>query len=152
MRISSPKLIILAGVLLAGAAGLTACGSNAALPGINPSLAIRAPADDSTVNLSAEGKIAIGFDTNYTIRAPGTCSGQNNCGHVYVLVDNSSCNSPNQPYNVLALASPVEADLRRCATPTGMHTITLELHHDAGAVVNNLVGSPVTDSVTITAQ
>jgi hypothetical protein len=132
--------------------GLVACGSNAALPGVNPSLAIRSPANNSSVNLSSDKKIAIGFDTNYAIRAPGTCATQENCGHVYVLVDNSSCNTANQPYNVIALASPVEADLSRCATPTGMHTIMLELRYDNGSVVNNLVGNPVADKVTITTQ
>jgi hypothetical protein len=131
---------------------LTACGSSGGLPGITPSVAIRSPANNSSVNLSADKKLAINFDTNYTIRAPGSCAGVENCGHLYLLVDNSSCNLPNQPYNVLVLSSPVEADFTRCATPTGMHTIVLELRHDNGSPVFSLFNTPVTDQVTVTVQ
>ena len=52
----------------------------------------------------------------------------------------------------MASSSTSFADLSLCATATGMHTITVELHHDDGTMVNNLVGSVVTDKVTITAQ
>ena len=97
-------------------------------------------------------QIALGFNTNYTVRAPGTCQGTENCGHVYVLVDNSSCNLSNLPYNNLASSSPSFADLSRCVTATGMHTVTVELRHDDGTIVSNLVGTAVTDKVTITAQ
>lgn len=132
---------------------LTACGgSSGGLPGVTPSVAISSPNNNSSVNLSVDRKVAINFNTNYAIKAPNTCAGAANCGHIYVLVDNSSCNSPNLPYNTLASSSPAEADLSRCATATGMHTITLELRHDDGSPVLDLFNSPVTTKVTITAQ
>lgn len=139
--------------LVAFAGLLTACGgSSGGHPGVTPSVAISSPTNNSSVSLSADRKIAINFNTNYTIKAPNTCAGADNCGHIYVLVDNSSCNSPNLPYNVLASSSPVEVDLGRCMTPTGMHTIKLELRHDDGTPVQTLFDNPVTANVTITAQ
>lgn len=131
---------------------LTACGSSAGLPSVTPSVAISSPSSNSTVNLSASKEIAIGFNTNYTIKAPGTCAGADTCGHLYVLVDNSSCNTPSLPYNTLASSSPTSANLGLCAMATGMHTIIMELHHDDGTVVNTLLGTPVKTQVTITAQ
>jgi len=128
---------------------LIACGGT---PGITPMLGINSPSDNSTVNVSLSKLIAVNFSTNYTLRGIGECAGQNNCGHVYLLVDSSNCNQPNLPYNALALSSPVQADLGRCATLQGMHTITLELHQDDGTVVHDLLGRPVATKVTITAQ
>lgn len=129
-----------------------ACGDSGGLPGLAPSISITSPADNSTVNLSADKKIAINFETNYALRAPGTCGTQENCGHVYVLVDSSTCNAPNMVFNTVAISSPVEADLSKCMTPTGMHTITLELRHDNGTSVQNLINNPVQSMVTVTAQ
>ncbi len=143
-RLLSP-LVALSGLL-------TACGSSGGLPGVTPSVAISSPTNNSSVNLSLTRKVAVNFNTNYTIKAPGTCAGADNCGHVYVLVDNSSCNSPGMPYNTLASSSPVEADFSKCQTATGMHTITLELRHDDGTPVLSLTNSPVTAQVTVTAQ
>ena len=148
MLISSRPLLQLAA--LTGL--LTACGSSGGLPGVTPSVAISSPTNNSSVNLSLTRKVVVNFNTNYTIKAPGTCQGADHCGHVYVLVDNSSCNSAGLPYNTLASSSPVEADFSKCATATGMHTITLELHHDDSTPVLSLTNSPVTTQVTITAQ
>src|SRR5437868_117215 len=130
------------------AALLWACGSTAP---VIPTLNISSPAKNSTVDVSNK-MVAVNFDTNYTLRAPGQCGGQDTCGHVYLLVDGSACNQPNLPYNALALSSPVQADLGRCPMVSGMHTITLELHHDNGTVVQNLVGGAVRADVTFTAQ
>lgn len=131
---------------------LTACGSNGGLPGVTPSVSISSPTNNSSVNLPLTRKVAINFNTNYTIKAPGTCAGDDHCGHIYLLIDNSSCNAPSLAYNTLADSSPVDADFSKCATPTGMHTVTLELRHDDGSTVLNLVSNPVTAQVTITAQ
>ncbi len=150
MRTTASRQHLQLSVVLFGL--LAACGSNAALPGINPSISISSPTNNSSVNLPSNKQIALGFNTNYTVRAPGTCQGTENCGHVYVLVDNSSCNLSNLPYNNLASSSPSFADLSRCVTATGMHTVTVELRHDDGTIVSNLVGTAVTDKVTITAQ
>jgi hypothetical protein len=147
MLTSSRQLLRL--VSLAGL--LTACGSNS-LPGVTPSVSISSPSDNSSVNLSAGKTIAINFDSNYTIRAPGKCAGADHCGHIYLLVDNSSCNLPNLAYNAVASASPVQADFSRCATPTGMHVVTLELRNDDGSPVFTLLNTPVTTAVTVTVQ
>jgi hypothetical protein len=113
---------------------------------------ISSPTNNSSVNLSLTRKASINFNTNYTIKAPGSCAGADNCGHLYLLIDNSSCNGPAMPYNTLASSSPVEADFSKCATATGMHTITLELRHDDGTAVLSLTNTPVTAQVTVTAQ
>jgi hypothetical protein len=131
---------------------LGACGSSGGLPGVTPSIAISSPSNNSSVNLSGTRMMSINFNTNYTVKAAGTCAGADNCGHAYLLIDNTSCNQANLPYNALAESSPVQADFSKCATPTGMHTITLELHHDDGSRVLNLISQPVTAQVTVTAQ
>ena len=113
---------------------------------------IDSPANNATVNLPANKQIAVNFSTNYTLKAKGACAGLEHCGHIYVLVDNTNCNQPKLPYNTIAVASPVQVDLGLCMVPTGTHTITLELHNDDESAVRSLVGSPVTDSVTINAQ
>ena len=138
------------GVLAAGL--LSACGTGEGLPGIVPTMNISSPANNSTANLSANKQIAVNFTTNYILQAPGTCGATANCGHVYLLVDNTACNSGSLAYNTLVIASPAQADLGKCATATGMHTITLQLRHDDGSPVLNLVNNPVVDTVTITAQ
>src|SRR4051812_3655799 len=104
-----PMLTSLRPVLtVAALAGLlSACGSNGGLPGITPSVAISSPSNNSSVNLSVTKKVAVNFNTNYTIKAPGTCNGAENCGHIYVLVDNTSCNSLAMSFNTLATSSPV---------------------------------------------
>lgn len=138
------------GVFAAGL--LSACGTGEGLPGIVPTMNISSPANNSTANLSANKQIAVNFTTNYILQAPGTCGATANCGHVYLLVDNTACNSGSLAYNTLVIASPAQADLGKCATATGMHTITLQLRHDDGSPVLNLVNNPVVDTVTITAQ
>ncbi len=130
---------------------LLACGSGG-LPQVTPSVKIDSPTNGSTVNLPLNSQVAVNFETNYTLKAPGTCSGLSDCGHVYVLVDSTNCNQPGLPYNALGIASPVEADLSKCAQPKGPHTITLELHNDDDSPVLTLIGNPVTDAAMITAQ
>jgi len=115
-------------------------------------VAISSPSSNSTVNLPASKQVAINFNTNYTVKAPGTCAGAQNCGHVYVLIDNSSCNLPSMAFNTLASSSPTSADFSKCTTSTGQHAILLELRHDDGTEVLDLLGSPVTTQVTITTQ
>jgi hypothetical protein len=127
-------------------------GSNGGEPGITPSVAISSPADNSSVNLPLDKQVVIDFNTNYTIKAPGTCAGAENCGHVYVLIDGTSCDLPSLPYNTLASSSPTSADFSKCTVSTGQHTITLELYDDTGTAVDTLLGNPVTTAVTITAQ
>lgn len=129
---------------------LSACGNG--LPGIAPTLSITSPTNNSSVSLSPNKTIAVNFNTNYLLKAPMTCGTIENCGHVYVLVDNTDCNSTNMIFNTLAVSSPTDADFGKCATATGMHTITLELHYDDGVIVKDLFNNPVTTKVTVTTQ
>jgi len=147
MRNPSQPLLLLGAIV----GLLSACGNNG-LPGIVPSIKLTSPTDNTTVNLAPNKLVAVNFETNYTLKAPGSCAGVETCGHVYVLVDNTNCNLPNLPYNRLAVSSPTEADFGKCAMATGMHTLLLELHHDDGSVVKTLTGNPVTDRVTVTTQ
>jgi hypothetical protein len=141
-------------LVLLGAAVCTmsACGDSNPLPGITPSVSISSPANNSTVNLPVDKQVSLNFSTNYTLKSPGTCQGAANCGSIYLLVDSTNCNLPTLAYNSLVVASPANADMSKCAMPTGMHTITLELHHDDGTVVLDLINNPVTAQVVITAQ
>ena len=131
---------------------LCGCGSSGGLPGIVPSVTITSPTENAAVNLATANKVAINFNTNYTLKAPGTCAGIENCGHVYVLIDNTSCNPVGSPYNTLASSSPTTADFGKCMMASGQHTITVELRHDDGSVVLNLLNNPVTAKVTVTTQ
>jgi len=139
-------------LLSVAAAGLLLACGNGGLPGITPSVTIDSPKNNSAVNLSSNKEVAVNFSTNYTLKAPGTCGTVENCGHVYLLIDNTNCNQSNLPYNALAVASPVQADFSKCASPTGSHTITLELHRDDKTPVFSVLGNPITDTVTITTQ
>jgi hypothetical protein len=133
---------------------LVGCGSGTPTV-ITPTLEINSPTNNSTVNLPAPPQprlVAVNFQTNWTLKAPGQCAGNSTCGHVDVLVDSSTCNAVGHPYNVQALFSPAEADLGKCATPTGQHMISLELHDDADVIVKNPLGDPVTSTISIIAQ
>ena len=131
---------------------LAGCGSSGGLPGITPVVSITSPTNNSAVNLPTDKQVAVNFTTNYTVKAPGTCAGQENCGHVYVLIDGTGCNASSLPYNTLASSSPTTADFSKCAMAAGQHVVTLELHHDDGTAVLNLLNNPVTSKVTITTQ
>lgn len=140
-------------LLLGSFTGLVAgCGSSGGLPGITPSVAISSPINNSSVNLGITRQVAINFNTNYTIKAPGSCAGAENCGHIYVLIDSTNCNLPSMAYNTMASSSPTSADFSKCSTPTGQHTITLELRNDNGTAVLSAFGNPVTTQVTVTTQ
>jgi len=105
------------GILAAGL--LSACGTGEGLPGIVPTLNISSPVKNSTANLSASKQIAVNFTTNYTLQAPGTCGATANCGHIYLLVDNTACNSGSLAYNALVIASPAQAELASARPPPG---------------------------------
>jgi hypothetical protein len=130
---------------------LGGCGNNS-IPGIVPVVSITSPTNNSAVNLPADKQVAINFTTNYTLKAPGTCAGQDNCGHVYVLIDSTACNQSNLAYNTLATSTVTSADFSKCAMAPGQHIITLELHHDDATSVLDLLNNPVTSKVTVTTQ
>jgi hypothetical protein len=138
----------LVAILVAG------CGSGTPTI-ITPTLDIQSPSNNATVNLPAPPQprlVAVNFQTNWTLKAPGQCDGDEHCGHIEVFVDSTTCNAPDQQVNAQALFSPAEADLGKCPTPTGEHTISLELHDDTNRIVTNPLGNAVTAHVTVIAQ
>ncbi len=126
--------------ILATCSLLAACGDTATL---TPSVTIRSPADNSTNVLPANKQLPITFDTNYNLKAPGQCGSLASCGSIYLLIDSTSCNLPSQAYNALVVSSPALADFSKCATPTGQHTITMELRDDSGANVKGVLGAVI---------
>jgi hypothetical protein len=89
------------------------------------------------------------------LAAAGTCppalASGNNCGHVHILVDGSTCTPDGAPYNNDGTASPANAILSKCPMANGSHTITLELHHDNHAPVLDSSMMTIKTSVMITA-
>jgi hypothetical protein len=141
---------------ITGLAMLPVAGCGSATPtAITPTLEIQSPSNNATVNLPAPPQprlVAVNFQTNWMLKAPGQCNGAEHCGHVDVFVDSSTCNGLGQHYNAQAVFSPAEADFGKCSMPTGQHMISLELHDDADRIVTDPLGEAVTSSVTVIAQ
>jgi hypothetical protein len=89
--------------------------------------------------------VSIAFSTtNFMLAMPGSCGSMkstDNCGHVHVLVDGAACTPSGSPYNNDATSTPATAILSSCPMANGMHTATLELHHDDHSPI--LVGGTV---------
>jgi len=139
--------------LFLASVSLVGCSSDSTPTALGGRLSIDSPSNGSAMNLPIDGKIAVNFTTNYVLKNPNTCAGQDGCGAVYILIDGTACNAQGQPFNVVATSSPFNADLSRCSTMLGQHKITTELHQDHGEFVEDSVThDPVTSTVTITVQ
>jgi hypothetical protein len=151
-------------IAVAAAAAPLACSSSnsgsSVSDGPPPSVTITSPTNGDTVSIANSTDVPVTFSVeNFMLEAPGACGAvSTNCGHIHLLVDVTACNAPGMPYNsdfptVGSSTSPATATahLATCATATGMHTITIELHNDVHSLItiNNV---PVEDSVMITAQ
>jgi len=93
--------------------------------------------------------------TNFTVQAPGTgcAASSNNCGHIHLLIDGTACNGPGAPYNIEVNGpSPAVAQFNLCGTPTGAHTLTMELHHDDHSAVKDANGNTVSVTSNVTTQ
>ena len=121
-------------------------------PLLTPTITIESPANNATVSLPMTKQVAITFRTNYTLKPPGKCAGQTDCGHLWVLVDSTACDTAGKSYNTQATASPTSADLSKCAVPTGKHVLTLALRHDDGTKVLGPNGLAVIAQARITTQ
>jgi hypothetical protein len=104
---------------------------------------------------TAQKVVPIAFTTtNFMLANPGMCgaqAGTDNCGHIHVYLDGMTCNMG--PYNNDAVASPAQAVLSYCPSSdaiNGMHTVSLELHHDDHSPINNSNGQVISASVSIT--
>jgi hypothetical protein len=131
------------------------CGASDTPTLITPTLSISSPSDNSTVTLPtapAPKLVSVTFQTNWNLRTQGECGADSKCGHINVLIDSSTCNDEDNPYNVQAIVSPAQADFGKCPTPTGQRTVTLELHDDDGEIVMTPLGDAVTAEVTVVAQ
>jgi hypothetical protein len=86
------------------------------------------------------------------LKAPGSCAGATNCGHIHVLVDGPACTPAGAPYNNDAEASPATAILSKCPTANGAHTATLEIHNDDHSPFLGADGKVISTSVGFTAS
>jgi hypothetical protein len=66
-------------------------------------------------------------------------------------VDGDTCTPAGMPYNNDGTSSPIDAKLASCPMVTGMHKVTLELHHNDHSPVQ-VGGATVSSSVTFTAM
>lgn len=126
--------------------------------GGTPSITITSPmANAMVIPTGQSATVDVGFTlANFTLVMPGdpSCAnGSDNCGHIHVLVDGAACTPDGEPYNNAdATGSPATAILSSCPMVFGMHTISLELHHnDHTPVIVGGGSSAVSASVTITA-
>jgi hypothetical protein len=138
------------------ALALAACSSTTATPPpAEPSISISAPSNGATVTAGtdADKSVPLTFAVvDFTLKAPGTCAGAANCGHIHVLVDGAGCTPAGQPYDNAATSSPAVAKLASCPKVAGSHTASLELHNDDHSPVNGATGSVIAAQVTFTAQ
>ena len=128
-----------------------ACGGSSGGGGSNASVSITAPASGASVALGTDSakSVPVSFTlSGFTLKAPGTCGGAANCGHLHLVIDDytSPCNPlpgvGNEKYNVQVTAgSPTSAQFATCGAPAGSHTITLEVHDDAHADVKDANGN-----------
>ena len=105
-----------------------------------PSIAITSPQEGAAVALGTDADLSSPVNytvQNFTLKAPGSCAGAAGCGHVHLLVDGQACNSAGAPYNNAGAAGPTAAKFAACGTPSGAHTLTVELHNDDHSPVEN---------------
>jgi hypothetical protein len=128
-----------------------ACGGSGG-GGSNASVSITAPLSGASVTLGTDTakSVPVSFTlSNFMLKAPGTCGGAANCGHLHLVIDDyaSPCNTSsgpgNEKYNVqVTTGSPTSAQFAICGgTAAGSHTITLEVHDDVHADVKDANGN-----------
>ena len=151
------KRCILAFVTLVTAA----CGGSSS-GGSNATVTIVTPTANSTVTRDGQGNLPVTFAlTNFTLRDPGQCGSLANCGHIHLRIDGtgSTCNSPFTEgggyNNQISSGTTAQARFNFCtapATPTGTHTITLQLHDDMHNPVVDSSGQQIQAQVAVTVQ
>jgi hypothetical protein len=128
-----------------------ACGGSSGGGGSNASVSITAPASSASVALGTDQakSVPVSFTlSGFTLKAPGTCGGAANCGHLHLVIDDytSPCNPlvgiGSEKYNVqVTTGTATSAQFATCGAPAGSHTITLEVHDDAHADVKDSSGN-----------
>jgi hypothetical protein len=130
---------------------LAACGGSDRK---DPAIAITAPTAGSTITLPADKSVTLSYTlTNFTAAAPGACGSTQNCGHIHVLIDGPVCTPSPAAYNNSS-NSPTQASalFANCPTPTGQHTVELQLHDDSHNPVKTNAGQDVKTSVAFKTQ
>ena len=137
---------------LAVVARAAACGGST--PHSNATISITAPTANASVLLGSDAAKSVTITytlTGFTVKAPGTCAGASNCGHVHVLIDGQACNAPGSPYNNTSIdQSSAQAQFASCAAANqvGTHTVTLELHDDQHNPVLDASGHQIMSAVS----
>jgi hypothetical protein len=133
--------------------GFVGCGSSGTA---GPSIAISSPSNGQAVTLGSDPmkSVPVSFTTTaFTLMAPGSANcTTGSCGHAHLFIDGSACTPTGMPYNNAGAASPIDALFKSCATPTGSHTISIELHNNDHSPVQNANGATIAATVTVTAQ
>jgi hypothetical protein len=127
-----------------------ACGGSSGGGASNASVMITAPLSGSVaLGTDSAKSVPVSFTlSGFTLKAPGTCGGAANCGHLHLVIDSytSSCNTApgvgSEMYNVqVTTGTATSAQFATCGAPAGSHTITLEVHDDAHADVKDANGN-----------
>jgi hypothetical protein len=129
-----------------------ACGGSGGGGGSNASVTITSPQSGASVALGTDSlkSVPVSFTlSNFTIKAPGTCGGAANCGHLHLVIDSytSLCDTAagvgSEKYNVqVTTGTTTNAQFASCgSTAAGSHTLTLEVHDDAHGDVKDSSGN-----------
>lgn len=134
------------------------CGGSGGGGSSNATVSITSPTSGSSVALGTDaGKsVTVSFTlTGFTLKAPGTCAGAANCGHLHVVIDDhsSACNQTangSENYNAqITSGTSGSAEFALCgAGAAGTHSLTLEIHDDAHNDVKDSSGNLIKSTVT----
>ena len=97
---------------------------------------LTSPLDEAVLAVPASKLIPVRFlVSDFTLRAPGQCTGLPDCGHARVTVGATTCNAAGHPYNAIATSTAgTTIDLAHCgAEYLGTKTVKIELVDDNGA-------------------
>lgn len=121
------------------------------------SMEMTSPASGSVVKLGNDGMktVPLKFNLkNFTLKAPGACGSQENCGHVHVHVDDTDGDAPGAPYNNAGASTSMDAhfywlDFNEFPS-LGEHTVSITLHNDdhSAVIVNGTSVKAVTTFTT----
>ncbi len=93
------------------------------------------PAQNGIANVGTDNLATILIETTgYTLRAPGSCNGLPDCGHVHVTIDGVNCDNiaAGKAYNIqLSAPGAAKMNMAYClAGPLGTKAVTVELVAD----------------------
>jgi hypothetical protein len=114
--------------------------------GTHPAVCIVAPQDGTPISEYVGLRHGVNVDvvvSNFTLKAPGECQGEQNCGHIHIRVTAPPatagmppifCDVPGHPYNTAGPDVHLQIDLDVCLMNGGMvlgpHDISAALFDD----------------------